>query len=345
MAFKENSKKNNFFLSICIPTFNRADKIVDLVKTILSYKENNIEVVVLDNCSTDNTHMLLNEITDNRFVYVRNNNNIGSMPNVLKALTHGSGEFIILCLDKDTIISENLPFLIQRISEDKDVIFGQCALNTQDFEEDIVYQKGLLSLIHLAYTSEHPSGLFVKRSVLVKTGIIDKIIIKNKSFAFNPELLKAELAILGKSRRINIPLVHTETLETCEKELSHTYKGDNIYFFPKNIIETFNIYIENLFNLNITKKHKKTILKKIYLSLLNASTFGFKSLMKNKSICSHHGINTRNVSVKELIKIGYAFFKAFIKCDLPVNFFYKFYICILANMKIIYFVSRIKFIK
>ena len=341
----KNQKMDNLFLSICIPTYNRADKIVDLVKTLLSCKENNIEVIVIDNCSTDNTQMLLNEIIDNRFSYVRNKNNIGSMPNVLKALTLGSGEFILLCLDKDGIIPENLPFLIQRIREDNDVVFGQCALNRYDFEEDIVYNKGFLSLIYLAYTSEHPSGLFVKRSVLTKAGIIDKIVANNRSFAFNTELLKAELAILGKSRRINLPLVYTETLEACEKELSHTYKGDNIYFFPKNIIETFNIYSKNLFNLNITKKHKKTILKKIYISLLTASTFSFQSLMKNKSICSHHGINTRNVGINELIKIDYTFFKAFIKCDLPVNFFYKFYICILAHMKIIYSVSRRKFIK
>jgi glycosyltransferase involved in cell wall biosynthesis len=339
------SEHNKIILSICIPTFNRVDKTFDLVKNILKYEGNNIQIVVLDNCSTDETEKKLNEIQDNRFVYFKNEFNIGGMPNVLKSLTLGKGEFVMLCLDKDSIISKNLSYLIERIVENKDVTFGQCALNSPVFGTDIIYDSGISSLLNLAYTSEHPSGLFMKRDVLLNSGVIDRIIYNNKIFAFNPELLKAELSILGKSKRINIPIVCTETLETCEKEVSHTYKGDNIYFFPKNIIETFNIYIKNLYGLNLPKQYKNIVAEKIFTSLLNSSTFGYKGIMQNKSICMHHGINTRIVGVVELIKIGFSFSKSFIKSDLPLSVSSKLYICIISNMKIGYVVARNKFKK
>lgn len=343
MHVVENTPLNNTFLSICIPTYNRSHKTVDLVKSILSYKGNDIEVVVLDNCSTDKTQLMLEEISDKRFMYKRNEHNIGSMPNILKALTYGRGEYKMLCLDKDRVIPENLSNLIHHIGMDPQIVVGQCNLNTEIFTSDLIYDQGLSSLSNLAYTSEHPSGLFFKSSVLKNFDIINKIRDKNENFAFNTELLKAEMSILGKSKRISIPIILTETLEACEKELSHTYKGDNIYFYPKNIIKTFNIYITHLYSLNVPNKYKSIVLGKIFSSLLISSTLGFKSIMKNKSICMHHSINTRKISFLELIKIYISFSIAFIKSDIPINVFYKIYIYIIAQIKMIFVFASNKF--
>lgn len=339
----ENSNKKDIFLSICIPTYNRANKTVDLVKSILSNKDLDIEVVVLDNCSTDDTQLLLKEIKDERFIYKKNDLNIGSMPNLLKVLTYGTGEFKMLCLDKDRIICKNLIDVISHIRDDNEVVFGQCKLNIEVKELDLVYDQGLSSIYNLAYTSEHPSGLFLKNSILSNSKIINKINNENKTFAFNTELLKAEMAIFGKSKRINIPLIQTETLEVCEKEISHTYKGSNIYFFPKNIIETFNIYVNNLYNLNLPYENKNIVLMKIFSSLLISSTFGFKNIMKNKSICMHHGVNPRNISMMELVKIDFAFSKSFIKKDLPISILCKIYICLIAQIKVVFIFSFNKF--
>lgn len=343
MEIRENKGKDNILLSICIPTYNRADKVVNLVKSILLYKGNGVEIIVLDNCSTDNTKLLLQEIEDTRLIYKNNEENIGGVPNILKVLTYGSGEFKMLCLDKDSIVFENLTNLIKRITDDSEIVVGQCKLNIEIFGLDLIYNPGLPSLYNLAYTSEHPSGLFFKSSVLINSGIIDKINKINKNFAFNTELLKAEMALLGKSIRINIPIIQTERLEVCEKETSHTYKGENIYFYPKNIIKTFDIYIKHLYGLNLPKEHKNIVTGKIFSSLLISSTLDFKSIMENKSICMHHSINTRKISFWELIKIYISFSIAFIKSDIPINIFYKIYIYIIAQIKMIFVFASNKF--
>jgi hypothetical protein len=45
-------QKDKIILSFCIPTYNRALRVYELVQNLLSYPNSNIEVVVLDNFST-----------------------------------------------------------------------------------------------------------------------------------------------------------------------------------------------------------------------------------------------------------------------------------------------------
>ncbi|RXM48190.1 glycosyltransferase family 2 protein, partial [Flavobacterium sp. YO12] len=214
MIITENSK---VFLSICIPTFNRADKTANLIKSILLYKGTDIEVIVVDNCSIDDTQNTLKNIQDERFVYIQNETNIGSMPNVLKSLSLGKGKFVMLCLDKDFILYENLPLFIQKLKSFDNVSVGHCSLNYEKFENDTTSDKGLDSLLNIAYTSEHPSGIFLNNRILQKESIISKVYGSDKTFAFNTEILKSEMCVFGNAKRVNIPLVFTEKLEDCEK--------------------------------------------------------------------------------------------------------------------------------
>jgi abequosyltransferase len=49
---------NTILLSICIPTFNRSEVLDNTLNSLFSNSEfnsNQIEVIVSDNCSTDNT--------------------------------------------------------------------------------------------------------------------------------------------------------------------------------------------------------------------------------------------------------------------------------------------------
>ena len=70
-------------ISICITTFNRCEKVYNLVSNILNYKGNEIEVIVVDNCSIDDTAILLAKIIDDRFQFIRNDTHIGPLLNGL----------------------------------------------------------------------------------------------------------------------------------------------------------------------------------------------------------------------------------------------------------------------
>lgn len=90
-------------LSICIPTYNRADIVYKCVASCLQIEADWIEVAITDNCSTDNTQKVLSEIMDERFRYYRNNENIGYQ-NLMVCMKNGSGKYCLLLSDEDELI-------------------------------------------------------------------------------------------------------------------------------------------------------------------------------------------------------------------------------------------------
>ena len=95
-------------LSICIPTYNRSQKVISLLRFLreelnsILYPED-IEVIVSDNCSSDNTSKVLSEFNNqNRFfTYHRNEENLGLIGNILKLVDLSSGRYVWFMGDDD----------------------------------------------------------------------------------------------------------------------------------------------------------------------------------------------------------------------------------------------------
>lgn len=64
-------------ISVVIPTYNRADMVVRCVDSVLAANWENIEVVVVDDCSTDATQEVLAKAfdADNRVICIKNERN------------------------------------------------------------------------------------------------------------------------------------------------------------------------------------------------------------------------------------------------------------------------------
>lgn len=103
-------------VSIAIPTFNRAEYITRAVNSALIQSYKNIEVIVVDNASTDCTQSLVGEIADDRLRYHRHETNIGIGNNWQACLNLASGKYLLILSDDDYLhpnAIENLiaPFL------------------------------------------------------------------------------------------------------------------------------------------------------------------------------------------------------------------------------------------
>jgi glycosyltransferase involved in cell wall biosynthesis len=46
---------NNFLVSILIPVYNREHLVGETIESALAQSYSNIEIIIVDNCSTDNT--------------------------------------------------------------------------------------------------------------------------------------------------------------------------------------------------------------------------------------------------------------------------------------------------
>ena len=93
----------NHLVSIIIPTYNRENKLERAVESVLEQSYQYIEVIVVDDCSTDNTVTLMGKYKDDeRVVYYRLEKNSGACVARNKGIELSKGDYIGF-LDSDDI--------------------------------------------------------------------------------------------------------------------------------------------------------------------------------------------------------------------------------------------------
>lgn len=126
-------KNENILLSICIPTFNRGNLLKKTIESITSQasfiETTEIEIIISDNCSSDNTQAIAKEYSllfPEKIKYIRNELNVGPDINFELALSRGSGLFLKLHNDNLTIRNGSLSEILKVIKAtaiEKPVIF------------------------------------------------------------------------------------------------------------------------------------------------------------------------------------------------------------------------------
>ena len=90
-------------ISIIIPTYNRAEMIKDTINSILNQNDCTSELIVIDDCSTDNTGEIIKSIDNQNIYYYKLQSNSGSQV----ARNFGSEKAnadLLLFLDSDDIL-------------------------------------------------------------------------------------------------------------------------------------------------------------------------------------------------------------------------------------------------
>ena len=91
-------------ITIGLPTYNRADRfLVPALECALAQDWDNLEIIVSDNCSTDNTREIVNSYTDPRLRYIRQKENIGANNNFNFCVQEARGSYFLLFPDDDII--------------------------------------------------------------------------------------------------------------------------------------------------------------------------------------------------------------------------------------------------
>jgi glycosyltransferase involved in cell wall biosynthesis len=304
-------QENKPFLSICIPTYNRFHKIKSMVENLLALKNNNFEIVILDNASTDKTEQYFSKITDIRLRYIRNKKNIGGIKNPIIALTYAKGVYCMLCLDKDSIIADKLEEFILFLMSNSFIRFGHCALNVKKEENNQVYNNLIQCFDKLAYQSSHPSGMFYLSNVYKNLNALKEILNSDKIFGFYFDLINAECSLNNAGAIYAKQLVITENLTAAVSYKSLTYTPENIFFLPENRINEFVTYLNQLKKFQLREKINKDISKRLFRRGLVSVTISYKKLRQDKYHCAHYGIFVRHVSVFEMIYFACKYCTAF----------------------------------
>lgn len=119
-------------VSIIITSYNRADRIEKAIDSALAQDYSNIEVVITDNCSTDNTDQVITRyLGDSRIKYSKNATNIGMIANFKKATNElATGEYVVYISSDDYLYDPTfISASITLIEKNKGVrmVFGKLA--------------------------------------------------------------------------------------------------------------------------------------------------------------------------------------------------------------------------
>lgn len=160
---------NEFFFSIIIPTYNRANLIAGAIKSVLDQSFSKFELIIVDDGSTDNTEEVVRSFSDIRIRYYKKINEERAVARNF-GINKANGEYITF-LDSDDILYRN------------------------HFEEGVKYisQNNFPNWFSMGYTIINNKGSILYNSSSI-SGNLNKKLISGNFLSCNGVFLKSIIA-------------------------------------------------------------------------------------------------------------------------------------------------------
>ncbi len=182
------------FVSVCIPTYNRARFLLDAIGSALSQPFADLEVVVVDDGSTDDTPAVLARVTDPRVRVFRQPENAGRSRTRNRAVFESRGEFVLWLADDDVLVPETLTRYARAIADDPglDIVYGNLQLFDDGTGEDLapyVPSDWTGREARLPYAFLHGSvipdgGTLIRRALYERFGVYDDEFVRAQDYEF-----------------------------------------------------------------------------------------------------------------------------------------------------------------
>lgn len=281
-------------ISFLIPVYNQSEELRKCINSITQYSGDDIEIVVSDDCSTEDLEGIVAYFHDNRIKHYRNNTNVGLDGNILFGISKCRGEFVFLLRTRDCIISEAIDGLIDAIDNKPDVvcISGTCLDDDgipRVFYEDKLFDKGTEALEAHYMLPFHPSGFAFKRS-FIDCALFEKYL-KNYPYPrvwfMVDRLIRLYLTMCGDFYIMSNPLwVYTYTSRNPQKTV-HKLNGENIYS-QSNIRNRYKSELQFIFG-ELSEDNRGETVNRCFSYWLEHATWWYLFVSENKSLQEHYG--------------------------------------------------------
>lgn len=172
----------NELVSICIPVYNGSKTIKGTLDTIINQTYSNIEIIVVDNCSTDNTFTIVKNITCDKIKLYQNERNLGMAGNWNRCLEYVNGKYVHFVCADDLLKPDCIEEKIKIAEQDSEIsmVFSASVIISEN-DEIIMsrheYKKNcVLDGLKLAKKSYYLKNLYGEPSnVLFRADAIKKI--------------------------------------------------------------------------------------------------------------------------------------------------------------------------
>jgi glycosyltransferase involved in cell wall biosynthesis len=116
------NKPDDLLITIAIPTYNRAQSYLpNALESALNQTYRNIEIIVSDNNSSDNTEEVVRSYKDPRIRYFKQKENIGSIPNTNFCIGQATGTYFLMLHDDDSIDPDFVQTCVEAAGFRKDI--------------------------------------------------------------------------------------------------------------------------------------------------------------------------------------------------------------------------------
>jgi glycosyltransferase involved in cell wall biosynthesis len=271
------------FFSIVIPTYNRADLIMETLDSVFAQTYTNYEVLVVDNCSTDNTALLLQPlINENKIKFIKHDRNYERSRSRNTGMVNATGDYLTF-LDSD------------------DFMYPSCLEDAANFAKanpEIKFFQNLYELVNnqrgKIYSFKFPSlknqykALANGNFISCIGGFLHKDVYRQFRFAEDSRLIGSEdydvwFKILARYKMGRIPKVNSGIREHPNRSVNHgvyetiNYQKETVLNNIKNDPLTFKKFGPYLRRLEASFSLQQTIFsnqlknrRKSFISLLQA---------------------------------------------------------------------------
>jgi len=174
-------------LSICIPTYNRAESLRGTLQSLLELRAPDIEVVVTDNGSPDHTQQVVDEF-QLKFKYFRRHRhqkNMGPAKNAAACTTQARGTYSYILCDDDRMIMEGVGKAVQLMEAEPDLVAVYGGHQEWEPKEDRILQTCPLVQEKMTFAKGDWVSLFSTFGVLwspvVRTSIAQRFFVQDDS--------------------------------------------------------------------------------------------------------------------------------------------------------------------
>lgn len=299
-------------VSVIIPNFNNSKYLEEAIKSVSNQTLKDIEIIVVDDCSTDNSWNILQQIAkkDSRIKIIKNQENSGAGLSRNAGLDVATGEFIKFLDSDDTMDLDVLEYMYNTAKEqNSQIVCGYMQLVNKDESKrgkNPYFYKISSMLDKEIITPQTPGAARPFNVVGIGDALYSRELFDNVRF---PQLKWEDLATIpiikygvGEMFYIDKPVYNYRRHETSTSETDSNIKTPRIL----DIVKCFDIlrkgmpihYKENLDNMeclhtgdrireicnwkDCTREHKEKIISALYRIM----KIDVPDFWENKLICS-----------------------------------------------------------
>ncbi|MCX7770748.1 MAG: glycosyltransferase [Proteobacteria bacterium] len=167
-------------VSVLIPTYNKGEFIQEAIESVLNQTYQNLELIIVDDCSSDNTLEIVKKfLNDKRVRFYQNEKNLGIGGNWNKTLSYAKGKYIKYLMADDKFEPHLLEKYVEIMEKYPEVslvtsyrgIFGEREEVIKQPEIGFIDRKRAieLTLKHLNWIGEPTTVMFRKENLWVGT--------------------------------------------------------------------------------------------------------------------------------------------------------------------------------